>query len=125
MTQSLFALLARISLGVIFLFVGWNQVLESSRTIQWMSQAGIPLAKWLYGLAVVLELLGGILLVLGARTRSAAFLLALFLIPATYFFHYDFSDRGQVVHVLKNLAIFGGLLQLAAFGGGRFSLDRN
>ena len=40
------------------------------------------------------------------------------------FFHNNFADQNQMIHFMKNIAIMGGLLQVAAFGAGRFALDR-
>jgi putative oxidoreductase len=49
--------------------------------------------------------------------------LAAFTVVAALAFHRDFADHNQLIHFLKNVAITGGLLQVAAFGAGRFSLD--
>jgi putative oxidoreductase len=45
------------------------------------------------------------------------------LIPTTLIFHGHFSDQAQFGQFLKNLAIIGGLLMVAAFDGGEVSLD--
>ena len=47
-----------------------------------------------------------------------------FSVIAAVFFHSDFADQNQMIHFLKNMAMAGGLLQLAAFGPGRFALSR-
>lgn len=64
------------------------------------------------------------LLIAGYRTRAAAIALGLFSILAGAIFHADFADQMQFTSFLKNLAIAGGMFQLAAFGPGRLSLDR-
>ena len=46
-----------------------------------------------------------------------------FTLAAAIFFHHDFADRNQMIHFLKNIMIIGGLLQIAHFGAGRYSLD--
>jgi len=38
-------------------------------------------------------------------------------------FHSQFADQNQLIHFLKNVAIAGGLLQVAAFGAGALSVD--
>ena len=73
--------------------------------------------------AIVVELGGGILLVVGWQTRLAALALAAFCILAALLFHTNFADRNQVLHFQKDLAIAGGLLALFALGAGRLSLE--
>ena len=60
---------------------------------------------------------------LATTSRPSAFVLALFSVVAALFFHNQLGDMNQSIHFFKNLAIAGGLLQLAAFGGGALSLD--
>jgi putative oxidoreductase len=65
---------------------------------------------------------GGLLLLIGFRSRAAAAVLAIFSITAAILFHSNFADQNQAIHFLKN-AIAGGLLQVAPVGAGRWSLD--
>jgi putative oxidoreductase len=76
-----------------------------------------------YAIALVVEVGGGLLLLLGYRTRLAALGLAIFSVAAAVGFHHNFADQNQMIHFLKNLAIAGGLLQVVTFGAGGFSLD--
>ena len=76
-----------------------------------------------YLAAIVIELGGGILLAIGYRARVVSLLLAVFTVVAALIFHRNFGDQNQMIHFLKNIAIAGGLLQIAAFGAGSFSLD--
>ena len=73
--------------------------------------------------AIFVELAGGILLIVGWQARCAALALAIFCIVTALLFHTNLADRNQLLHFEKDLAIAGGLLVLAAFGPGRFSLD--
>jgi putative oxidoreductase len=73
--------------------------------------------------AIAIELLGGLALALGLRTRLAALVLAGFSILTAMIFHAQFADQNQMIHFLKNVAIAGCLLQVAAFGATAFSLD--
>src|SRR5258708_38460434 len=75
-----------------------------------------PLA---YGVAVAVELGGGLLLVAGYQARLVAIALALFSIAAAVSFHSNFADQNQMIHFLKNVMMAGGLLQIAAFGAGQ------
>jgi len=66
---------------------------------------------------------GGLTLVAGFRTRFAAAVLAVFCLATAFGFHCQLADQNQFVHFFKNIAMAGGLLQIVAFGAGRFSLD--
>jgi putative oxidoreductase len=45
------------------------------------------------------------------------------MIPTTLIFHTHFADSNQLIHLLKNLSIMGGLLYVAQYGAGRYSMD--
>jgi len=113
----------RLLLAAIFLVSGVGKLLNPGGTIGYISAVGLPLPELGYAIAVIVEIVGGLLLIAGYRTRIVAVALAVFTIAATIFFHSNFADQNQFIHFLKNVAIVGGLLQVAAFGAGRFSLD--
>lgn len=118
------ALTGRILLAAIFVLSGVGKLADPAGTAAYVASAGLPapaLAAW--G-AAILETVGGIALIAGFRTRIVALALAGFSVIAAVFFHSDFADQNQMIHFLKNLAMAGGLLQLAAFGPGRFALSR-
>jgi putative oxidoreductase len=117
------ALAGRILLAAIFILSGAGKLADPGGTIGYIGAAGLPLAPVAYAGAVAAELGGGLALVLGFRTRIAAAVLALFSLAAAFSFHSNFADQNQLIHFLKNVAMAGGLLQVVAFGGGRFSLD--
>lgn len=119
-----YALVGRVLLAAIFLLSGVGKLADPAGSAAYVASAGLPapvLAAW--G-AAILETLGGIALIAGFRTRIFALALAGFSVVAAVFFHAQFTDQNQMIHFLKNLAIAGGLLQLAAFGPGRFALNR-
>ena len=113
----------RLLLAAIFLISGVGKLLDPAGTIGYIGAVGLPLPELGYLLAVVVEIGGGLLLIAGYRTRLVAVSLAVFTVAAAIFFHNQFADQNQLIHFLKNIAIAGGLLQVAAFGAGRFSLD--
>ena len=94
-----------------------------------MASEGVPNPKFALFGAIGLLLLGCLSLILGAWTRIGALFLFVFLAAATFYFHdfWRFTDPGQqqlqTIQFMKNLAIGGGLLSLAAFGGGPWSVD--
>lgn len=116
-------LAARLLISAIFLVSGFGKLAAPSATIGYMASVGLPFPQLGYVGAVALELIGGLLLVVGYRTRYVALAFAAFSIATALIFHNRLADQNQFIHFLKNLALAGGLLQVAAFGPGRFSLD--
>ncbi|WP_028998663.1 DoxX family protein [Azohydromonas australica] len=117
------ALSARTLMAAIFLVSAAGKVADPAGTIGYIASVGLPVPALAYGVALLAELLGGLLLTLGWRTRWAAIALAGFSVTSALLFHNAVGDQNQLFHFLKNLAMAGGLLQLAAFGPGRLSLD--
>jgi len=122
--QSALPLVGRILLAVIFILSGLSKLAAPGGTQGYIASAGLPAPVLAYLVAVVVELGGGVLLLVGYRTRLAAAALAIFSVAAALFFHHALGDQNQFIHFMKNLAIAGGLLQVVAFGAGSFSMDR-
>ncbi|MCZ4329422.1 DoxX family protein [Castellaniella denitrificans] len=120
---AILSLIGRILIAVLFLVGVSGKIAAPAGTIGYIASSGMPLPTLAYAVSVFVELVLPILLVLGWRTRLSAAVLALFSIVAALFFHSQLGDMNQSIHFFKNLAIAGGLLQLAAFGGGALSLD--
>ena len=121
--QSSLALIGRLLLAAMFILSGFGKLGDPSGTIGYIASAGLPLPPVAYAIALVVEIGAGILLVLGYRARWVALILAAFTLASAIGFHTDFADQNQMIHFMKNLAITGGFLQIAAFGAGAFSLD--
>lgn len=114
--------LGRIMLALIFIISGVGKVTDLAGTSAYMEAMGVPgILLWP---TILLEIFGGIAIALGFKTALAALALALFSIAAAVLFHSDFSDKMQMILFLKNIAIAGGLLLLAAGGTTAYSLDR-
>ena len=117
-------LFGRILLASIFLMSGFNKIMNPEATQQYMIAMGMTWATTFFYLgAIALEVGGGLSLLLGFWTRLGAWALVLFMIPTTLIFHTNFGDPNQMIHFLKNLAMTGGLLYIAAYGPGPISLD--
>lgn len=115
--------LGRLFIAVLFLASGANKLQDPAVTIAYIAQAGLPLPSVAYAGVALVEVLGGLLLLVGFQVRIAAAALAAFTVLAATFFHSDFADVNQAIHFMKNIAIAGGLLQIVAFGAGAFSFD--
>jgi len=118
-------LIGRVMLGAIFVLSGTIKNLG----IAPYSTRGWP-AEWFFGpLGATVELIGGIMIVLGIGTRYAALLIMLFVIVATFSSHrfWEFADpaqfRAQQSQFFKNVSIFGGFVLLFVTGAGRYSID--
>ncbi len=127
--QNFAALGGRLLLAAIFVISGFNKLGNFSGTAAFMSSAGLPATEILLVLTILIEIAGGLMIMLGIYTRQLALLMFLFMIPVTAVFHNPWGAgdpaqaQQQMIHFLKNLAIMGGLLHLSAFGPGRFSIE--
>ncbi|MGW8227299.1 MAG: DoxX family protein [Gammaproteobacteria bacterium] len=114
-------LAGRILLAHIFLLAGVNKITGYSGTQGYMEAMGVP--GMLLPLVIILEIGGALALIAGWQTRLAAYALALFSIVSALIFHSNLGDQMQMILFMKNWAMAGGLLVLAANGAGAFSLD--
>lgn len=127
--QNGMALAARALLALIFIVSGFGKITGFSGTAGYMASQGIPFAEAALVGAIVVELLGGLMLLVGFKARWAALAIFLFIIPTTVMFHNPAGlsgqeAQGQMIHLMKNLSIMGGMLMVAVFGPGAWSLDR-
>ncbi len=121
--QRYIPLVARAFLSAIFLKSAFDKIADPAGTQQYMAANGMPLTGLFLVAAIIVELVGGLSVLLGYKAKWGAIALILFLIPATIIFHTNFADRIQVIQFMKNLAIMGGLLMVYDFGSGPVSLD--
>lgn len=126
--QDSFALAGRLLLAWLFVPAGWSKIAGFSGVAGYIASKGVPLPEVCAALAIAAELGLGLLLVVGWQARRAALGLAIFVAVITPIFHnYWAMPEAQVMMQKqafnKNLGVVGGLLVLAAFGAGRFSLD--
>jgi putative oxidoreductase len=126
-----FVILAgRVLLSIIFVLSALGKLFNFGGTAGMMSAKGLPTASLLLVVALAFELVGGLSVLTGFKTRLGAILLVIFLVPVTLVFHNFWAYQGmeqqmQMANFLKNVAIAGGLLLLLAFGPGPLSVDKN
>jgi putative oxidoreductase len=128
-TQDTLALIGRILIAYLFIPAGFGKLMGFAGTVGYIASAGLPLPEVAAAIAIIVELGFGIALVLGYKTRFTAIVLAVFTVAAAVSFHKywaapDAMKMMQTINFNKNIAIAGGLLALAAFGAGRFSIDK-
>jgi len=121
--QASAALIGRVLLSVIFILSGFSKLAAPAMMIGYIDSVGLPLPHVALAVAIIVEIGGGLALIAGFRTRTVAAVLALFSVFTALAFHSALADQNQFIHFFKNIAMAGGLLQVVAFGAGRFSLD--
>ena len=115
-------LVGRILISALFLLNGIFKINNYDGTIGWMESFGMP--GILLIPAIILEILGPVLVIIGYKTKLAAGLLSLFCIATAVIFHNDFADQIQFTSFLKNIALAGGFLILFVNGAKDFSVDK-
>lgn len=111
----------RTLISLIFIVSGFGKIAAYAGTQAYMESAGVP--GMLLPAVIALEILGGLAVMLGWKTRVVAFLLAGFSLVSAVLFHASFADQVQSIMFMKNLAIAGGFLVLVATGPGSWALD--
>ena len=118
----IFDVIARISISTLFFLNGIFKINNYEGTVGWMESFGLP--GILIIPAIILEIIGPILIIIGYQTRIAAASLSLFCIATAIIFHNDFSDQMQLTAFLKNIALAGGFLFLVVNGAKGYCLDK-
>lgn len=126
--QNPLALAGRLLFALLFLPAGIAKLTGFSRTVGYISSVGLPMPELAAVVAMVVEVVAAVALIVGFGTRTAAIALAVFTLVAALFFHNFWAmpaDKQMIQQLLfyKNMAILGGLLTIAAWGAGGWSLD--
>jgi putative oxidoreductase len=120
-------LLSRILLSLPFLYSGIDKCWRWSAAQREVAASGLPFPTLLHIITVLIQLGGGLSIVIGVEARLGALLLCVFLIPVTIVYHPFWKRSGpdfavEADHFLLNCALIGGLLMLFAFGSGRIGV---
>jgi putative oxidoreductase len=113
----------RILMCALFVMGGYNKAIDPTVTAAMMAKVGTPLPYLVAILAIVIELGGGVLLLIGLLTRPVGVALGLWCIATALVAHTHWADRNMEIHFWKNVAIAGGFAYVVAFGAGALSLD--
>ena len=105
-----------------FFLNGIFKIMKYDGAVSWMESYGIP--GLLIIPAIILEIVGPILIILGYKTKITAAILSVFCLVTAFIFHNDFSNQMQLTSFLKNIALSGGFLLLVINGSKKFSLDK-
>ena len=126
--QDPLALAGRLLMALLFLPAGIGKLTGFAVTVGYISSVGLPMPQLGAVVALVVEIVGGLALIAGFGTRLAAIVLAAFTLVASFFFHAYWAvpaDQQLIPQLLfyKNIAVVGGLLTIAAWGAGAWSVD--
>lgn len=114
-------LAARVLLAAIFIISGLGKMGDVAGFAGYMASGGVP--AFLAWPVILLEVLGGIAILVGFQTRYAALALAAFSLLSGLLYHFDPADQMQMTSFLKNVAMTGGYLLLAVTGPGAWAVD--
>ncbi len=117
------ALVGRLFYSSLFIVYGYFKITAYTGTTAYMAGKGLPVPALATLIAIIFELGGGLLMLVGYQTRIVALALAVYVLIASLIAHTHFADGNQMSHFFKNMAIIGGSLAFVAFGAGRYSLD--
>ncbi|MDZ7823641.1 MAG: DoxX family protein [Ahrensia sp.] len=123
MNNNVILLIGRILLAFIFIMAGFSKFGTIDTTAGYIASKGLPMATLLAWAAAIFESVAGIMILVGIKTKLAAYALALFCIFTGVVFHFDPADQMQMISFMKNLAIAGGFLALSVSGPGSISVD--
>jgi putative oxidoreductase len=126
----LLLLIARVLIATLFLLFAIRSILTFSGSVGYFTKLGFPAPEAMVVIAIIIQLVAGVLLVIGWQVRRAAWLLILYVLIATFMAHryweYDAAQyANQMAHFFKNLALIGGLMIITAFGSGSMSVDKH
>ena len=128
--QGVLSVVGRVALATIFILsaVG-NKIPNFDAVSKVMAAKGIPAPSLMLVGAIVFLIAGGLSVVVGYKARIGEFLLLVFLVLASYYFH-DFwrladpkEQQEQTIQFMKNLSMMGAMLFIIANGAGAWSLD--
>lgn len=111
--------IGRVLLGLLFLVAGVGKVMGGVENFAgFMASGGIPaILAWP---VVLFEILAGIAIIIGYMTRPVALALAAFCLASGVIYH----GMADMSGLLKNIALTGAFLRLAASGAGAHAIDK-
>jgi putative oxidoreductase len=121
-------LAGRLLIAAIFVLSGFSKITGFDGTVGYIASKGLPLPQLGALAAIVVELGGGLLVIVGWKTRWAAAAMLVFTLAAAVLFHNFWAAapdaaQNQMIHFMKNISMAGGLLYVLVFGSGPLSID--
>lgn len=122
------SIVGRLLLALMFILAGFGKLGNIDGTAGFIASGGLPAPTFLAVVVGLLELIGGLALVVGYQVRLAGLALALFTVAASVVFHAFWSAPAEQQYVaqllfMKNISVAGGMLLISALGAGPLSID--
>jgi putative oxidoreductase len=115
--------LGRLLMSTLFIWAGYGKLMNPSGTAQYFASYHLPIPDVLVWIVIVVELIGGLLILIGWQTRWVALALAVFCLITGFGIHLPVGDVPNLTHFFKNLTMAGGFLYVFANGAGALSVD--
>ena len=115
--------IGRLFFSSMFLLFAYDKMTAYAGTVSYMSSLGLLAPALFTLLAIIIELVRGLLMLVGYQTRLVALGLAIYVLISAFIGHFQLGDFNQYQHFMKNMAIVGGALAFVAYGGGAYSLE--
>ena len=116
--------IARIVMGLCFIYYGVSKFFFIPGTIAFIGTK-LPMPAAIFWLSILIEAGGGLVLVLGIKTRWLAAWFAFYCCFTAVVFHFVPENRGLLDHFFENFALAGGFLLLMAVGPGAYAVEKD
>ena len=115
--------LGRVLMSSLFVWTGFGKLMNPSGTAQYFASYHLPAPDVLVWIVIIIELIGGLMILVGFQTRWVALVLALFCLVTGFAIHLPAGDLPNMTNFYKNLVMAGGFLYVFAYGAGAISVD--
>jgi len=115
--------LGRLLMSSIFIWAGIGKLRNPAGAVQYFSGVHVPVPNVAVWVVIIIEIIGGLAILLGFKTRWAAAVLAIFCLVTGFGVHLPAGDYPNMVNFYKNLVMAGGFLYVVAYGAGGISID--
>jgi len=109
------ALVGRLSFSSMFLAFSYGKLTAFGGTSGYMGSPGLPAPALFTLLAIIIEIGGGLLMLVGYQTRLVALGLALYVLASAFIGHSQLGDPNQFMHFMKKMAIVGWFAGVCCF----------
>jgi putative oxidoreductase len=115
--------LGRLLMSSLFIWAGFGKLMNPGGTAQYFASYHLPAPDVLVWIVIIIELIGGLMILVGFQTRWVALVLAIFCLITAFGIHLPTADMPNMIHFYKNLVMAGGFLYVFAYGAGALSVD--
>jgi putative oxidoreductase len=117
--------LGRLLLSSLFIWAGWGKLMNPSGTAGYFANYHLPAPDVLVWIVIIIELIGGLLILIGFQARWVALVLAIFCLVTGFAIHLPAGDLPNMINFYKNLTMAGGFLYVVAYVAGPLSVDHH